>query len=255
MDEEMNSMIIEQIHSEFPELPNAFDDDYVKREIAWYNAPKDYDEGEVRLINKPLVGRVDDYLNVNVRIDESLVVPVFFVDGTLFMSLTPMEVQSAAFAIFCAHGDVATAGLGMGYFALKCAAKDSVTKVTVYEQSEDVIKYFNDHFSDREGFEKIEIVHGDARETLRERAHGFLYVDTYADMTNEEIAPDIELYASENEISEYWFWGIERVILSALVNGQIDSYDIPREMQLYFAMWQQTEAAQMRFDASDDDYC
>jgi len=244
----------EQVLAQYPGLEDPFDDDYVKREIAWYNAPDEYEQGTVKLVKHPLLGRCDDYLNVNFRADPTMVVPVFAIEGQTYMSLTPMEVQSATLAIYLAAGDVATCGLGMGYFALKCAAKDNVTRVTVYERNQDVIDYFTEHFADREGYEKIVIVKGDARETLRERRHDFVYVDTYATMLPDEIVDDIALYGAENEINEYWFWGLERVVLSALVNEQISTYDIPNELRVYFLMWQSREASDLRFDECDPDY-
>jgi hypothetical protein len=183
-----------------------------------------------------------------------MIAPIMTIDNQVYMSLTPMEIQSAALAIYLAEGDVSTCGLGMGYFTLRCAEKDAVNKVIVYERDADVIEYFTRNFSDRKGYDKITIIEGDARENLQDKKCDFLFVDTYAEMLSDDIVDDIELYSSSNEIGEYWFWGIERVLLNALVNTQISPYDIPPELQLYFVNWQISEQSNLWFGYRDEEY-
>ncbi len=103
---------------------NPFSDAYLAQEIRFYALPSGvhrYGAVESRYIRKP-DGDLDDYFNQHNRV-QLPPIPTFFIDRKVWMSLAPIEVQSCAVAIAMAEGRVATAGLGMGYFALRAAAK------------------------------------------------------------------------------------------------------------------------------------
>lgn len=59
--------------------------------------------------------------------------------GDLWMSLTPLEVESQAIGIAAARGHVVIMGLGMGWAAAECALDPEVTAVTVIERDPEVI--------------------------------------------------------------------------------------------------------------------
>lgn len=59
--------------------------------------------------------------------------------GDVWMSLTPLEVESQALGIAAARGHVVIMGLGMGWAAAECALDPQVTAVTVIERDPDVI--------------------------------------------------------------------------------------------------------------------
>lgn len=243
----------------FPDMPDPFNDDYVKNEIVWYNAPEELehigDGSRVDIRSKPLVGRVDDYLNVQFRIDSSMVVPMFFIDGEIWMSLTPMEIQSAALALYIAEGQVATGGLGMGYFALRAAAKAQVDHVTVFEQDPNVVEVFRQLHSHRPEYEKISIVPGDVRETMKNKSFDFVFMDIYQSMLGESCIPDIELFMDNNDIQQYWFWGVEKLMHSLWDEGLITVGHLPYTVRLFLWYWSQSEGGSLRpTHAPDEEY-
>ena len=119
---------------------NPFTDEYLDEEIEFYGANL-YTEGSVRVTLREPVGRCDDYLNAAFW-DGSKTVPVMYIDGQVWMSLTRMEVQSHHLPILWATGDVGTIGLGLGHFTLRAMQKPEVRSVVVFESRQEVIDYF-----------------------------------------------------------------------------------------------------------------
>jgi hypothetical protein len=156
--------------------------------------------------------------------------------------------------VYLASGVVATGGLGMGYAALKMAQSADVARVDVYEINDDVVRYFEANFALRDGYDKINIIRGDMRETMRDKDYDFVYIDVYADMLPDEIITDIDLLTSENLITEYWFWGIELVLHAALFEELIGSHDLPDVLKMYFVNWSTSKDARLKspYDADCD---
>lgn len=195
---------------------NRFDDDYSQQEIDWYGL-KDYNKNGVKIVTRNLRGRADEYFNKRFWIGE-ISAPTFYINNCVWMSLTPMEIQSAAIAIERAWGYVGTGGLGMGYFALKCAEKDSVSEVKVWEINRNVIDFFNESFKDRKGFEKIKVIEGDVREMKNEQ-FSFFYMDIYASMLGNEVLEDIDnFWKHGNDAGQYHFWGQEKVLMQGVIS-------------------------------------
>ena len=170
---------------------SPFTDEFVKGEGKWYGL-SEYDKDGIVIKSRPITGRCDDFLNVNMRIDETLVCPTMWIDGTVWMSLTPMEVESQWRAIKHASGVVHVLGIGMGYTALRIAEKDDVVSVTLYEQDERVIRFFKENFATRKGFDKINIVEGDARETFNGQTCDYAFVDIYPSLGDDEMLEELK---------------------------------------------------------------
>jgi hypothetical protein len=214
---------------------NPFSDAYLAQEIAFYALPSGvhrFGTVESRYIRKP-DGRLDDYFNEHDRV-QLPPIPTFFIDRKVWMSLAPIEVQSCAVAIAMAEGRIATAGLGMGYFALRAAAKPAVEEVIVYELNGDVIAAFNALFGQRPERQKITVIKGDVRELMRGRSFDMVYMDPYPDLLPDEVVGDAQLFRATNTIGHYRFWGIERVLLDALVADE-NPYLFPWEAALFKA--------------------
>lgn len=195
---------------------NRFDDAYAQEEIEWYGL-KEYNKNGVKVFSVNMKGRADEFFNKRFWIGE-ITIPMFTVDKQLWMSLSPMEIQSAALAIDNAWGYVGTGGLGMGYFALKCAEKDNVHEVKVWEISRNVIDFFNESFKDRKGFEKIKVIEGDVRE-MEDQQFSFFYMDIYSSMLGDIVLEDMDnFWKNGNDAGQYHFWGQEKVLLQAVLN-------------------------------------
>lgn len=229
-------------------IGNPFTDEFMRKEIKFMGLRKGQKpvtkmEGiEIRHVEVTM--RCDDYLNKNWRA-EPMVCPVFHIDGRLWMSLTPMEVESNYLAWTCAEGVVGMGGLGIGYTTLRAANKPEVDKVIVFEEDLRVVNLFKTQYADRPELSKIEFIIGDARETMKDFIFDFVYMDIYPDMLSEEAFSDVELFRSQNKIKRYKFWGQEKVVLEALNEGLMDVLVIDRETRTYLSMWMSTKKSNM----------
>lgn len=223
---------------------NPFTDGFTAQEIGFYNLDKTYDAGGVRVEMVDPGGRLDDYLNKNWRIQQGWKVPAMWIDGRVWMSLTPMEIQSAYVPITLAGGVVGTAGLGLGYFPLRAASSPDVEEVHVYELNPKVIRFFMEAFKDRPEMEKIRIHEGDVRkEALYSKktkgpSFDFFWMDVYRTLLPDEVIDDIRLFEKSGSFDVYRFWGQERVVLDSLLAGENPKLDYLD--RAYFSAWKGT---------------
>lgn len=225
-------------------LANPFTNEFVEEEVAFYALPKPYskDGVEVRLVTPQ--GTISDYLNKNWRIFKpGFKVPALIVDGELWMSLTAMEIQSLYVPISLAYGEVGTAGLGLGYFALRAAGMPEVEKVHVFEREARVADFFMERFGNRPEMEKIEITVGDARKEMlwkdARRSFDFVFMDVYQTLLGDDVVDDILLFNKKGSVETYRFWGQERVLLDAWVAREHPKLSFLEKA--YFKKWQETE--------------
>ena len=190
--------------------------DYFKKEVAFYGDIPPTKIENLAYDLTTLSGELMDYFNKNYYITD-FQIPRLKIDGKVWMSITPMEVQSMYAAIQQAQYDVYTAGLGLGYFPLKAAAKEDVDRVIVYEQHPTIIKMFNKNFSDRPEWSKIEIRQADFLEALRNGdidQDEFIFSDIYQTLNGDEALDHYEEFAPD--YPGYCFWGQERLLLDAV---------------------------------------
>jgi hypothetical protein len=205
-------------------LTNPFTDRFAKEEVEFYDLPGTYKKNGITVKQVVPRGNLEDYLNKNWRIS-GLKVPALWIDGDLWMSLTFMEIQSAYVALAMTEGVVGTAGLGLGYWALRAASNEEVDEVHVYEINPRVIEFFVDTFKKRPEMEKIVIHEGDvrklARYNLKKKGPRFdmFFMDVYQTLLPEAALDDIKLFEKDMVVDEYRFWGEERVILDAFMAG------------------------------------
>src|SRR5579871_2372082 len=197
---------------------NPFLDKFVKEEVEFYGLPGSYKKGDVIVKQVVPRGNLEDYLNKNWRISK-FSVPSIWIGGELWMSLTFMEIQSAYVPLALAEGVVGTAGLGLGYWALRAASSEEVDQVHVYEIDPQVIRFFVDTFKNRPEMEKIVIHEGDVRKLARynQKAKGprfdLFFMDVYKTLLPQTVIEDIRLFSDDMVVDEYRFWGQERVYL------------------------------------------
>lgn len=228
---------------------NPFLDDYLRQEVEWYGRPS----GPNYI--RPGGHQLNDYLNVNWRDRADFEVPVMARNGVTWMSLTWMEVQSLWPALVAARGHTATIGLGLGYFALRAAEKPNVDRMTVFEIDLENIDWFRREFSDRPGFDKIEFVHGDARETCLGMEFDLLFADPYPLLGDNDIPGDIRLFTQRNSVDEYRFWGLERFLADAFEEyGMIDVRTLRPDDKLFFKYWLNTDLCSFRRDHFCEEY-
>lgn len=234
------------------DFPNPFTDAYWHAELAFYGRPTLTPKAPMTLDWPRIQGRCDDYLNVNLRFDNTPF-PRLCENGRLWMSLTPMEVQSAALAILLAKGHIAVGGLGLGYFVLRAAAKPEVKAMTVYEINPELIAWFNEAFADRQGFDKIRIVSGDMRKTCKGVEADLAYVDIYDALLPNEVITDSRALRRKNRFRQYIYWGWERVWFDARRHGVVKStLFLPTYLINYFRHWLTTNKLNANFQLDKD---
>lgn len=82
-------------------------------------------------------------------------------NGTIIMSNTPDEINDNRMFVYNAKGHVLINGLGLGVVLEMLLKKDKVEKITIIENSEDVINLVGPTYKDNP---KVNIIHADAFE-------------------------------------------------------------------------------------------
>jgi hypothetical protein len=174
--------------------------------------PREYKD--IVLKKETINGRLDGYMYKDYVIDYENV-PVLFIDNTLWMSITPMEIESHYMPIKFAKGSVGVGGLGLGYYVQRILDKEEVTDIVVYETNQDVIDFYIDNFGSHE---KLRFIKQDVRE-MKNQTFDFFYCDIYAQQLDLDAVKDMALLTGNNNISHYHFWTIEGVLLEMLLEG------------------------------------
>lgn len=146
----------------------------------------------------------------------------------IWMSLSPLELESHAFHVAAAHGKVLVAGLGMGMYLFNILRKPEVTEVHVLEQSEEVVAAFRAFAKPEEweGWEKVTIHLCDALEPSPELVEqvyrpDYLYADIWPSIADHNAREQMsEMCASYNP-KEAGYWCVEADLF----------YDMPRREQ------------------------
>jgi len=223
---------------------NPFTDEYVLNEIKFYGLSA-YDKDGIEVRTVDVVGRCDAYLNVAFRADP-IQCPQFLIDNRLWMSLTPMEIQSHYLPIERARGKIAVGGLGMGYYLLRVMEKDLVGGIDVYELEQKAVDFFTENFHDRKGFDKITFIVGDIRKKMKKKQYNFAYIDVYPDILPEEVISDKELLTKNNQIYEYHFWCQEKMLKHAYEQGLLSMTDFSNDLKQLFLFWAEHDGARLR---------
>jgi len=237
---------------------NPFTVEYFNQELAFY-CPKPYEKNGLKLELKLITGcaRMDDFFSVRlVGPGDLTAIPILSLDGHLWMSITPMELQSAWVAIRRFSGHVVTAGLGMGYIALRLAAKEDITKVMVYERDERVVEFFLETQAGRPELDKIDIIQcEDARTAFKGVDCDWVFMDLYDTLLPNEAIEDVALFTGQNTIrQEYRFWGQEKALLELVRNQEVwPLIDDDEEDLIQYFM--QSDGSRMYQVVYDTAYC
>lgn len=102
----------------------------------------------------------------------------------VWMSLTPMELESHMAHIAMATGTVLVFGLGMGMYVRNIACKPDVKRIIVVERDTSVFEMLkrSSDYADWPGVEKVEVVIGDARNFSTREHIDYLYADFWKQM-------------------------------------------------------------------------
>lgn len=101
---------------------------------------------------------------------------------SIWMLITPHEINTMKQAINASFGNVITFGLGLGYFAYMCSLKDNVSSVTIIEKNKKVIELFKQYILPQfKNFNKIKIICADALDYINKdnQFYDYAFVDLY----------------------------------------------------------------------------
>lgn len=222
---------------------NPFEDGFLEKELEFYGHPKEFKNENMELKYVQPHGRVNDYLNVQFRI-KGPTVPILTgnVEYGVWMSLTWMEVQSAFLSICLAHGNAATAGLGLGYAALRMI--DKVDHLDIYEKDANLVEWFKKEFGDRfQG--KVDFIIGDVRDTLKGKEYDFVYVDIYDTVLPNKVIEDMAAFTYDNKIGRYRFWGQELAILQVIDDIGLEVPSFKEDLDL-INLWNESNQLRMQ---------
>lgn len=135
-------------------------------------------------------------------------------NDTIWMSITPYEINTMEKDINKAKGKVLTLGLGLGYFQYMISNKEEVKEITIVEKSKKVISIFTKHILPYFKYkDKIKIINDDAFNFLNKNkeTYDFTYFDIHHD-ENEGLLYLLELINNKVKLKNLTFW-IEKSIL------------------------------------------
>lgn len=242
---------------------------YYRRELRFMDALRPATIGSVALSRESGPRPASGYMYVENRRTPLRNVPVLRFNGEVWMSLTPMEVQSAFMPIRLARGRVGTAGLGLGYFVQRVLHKPNVDRVVVYELDKDVLELYCRNFGSHA---KLELHHANARR-LKGEQWDFFSVDFYKDLLTPAAIGDMADLCAANIIGAYHWSSIEQTVLEVLCPGlQSDcrcgcstrtshscassrGHVCPRNIQVFgcgAALIEDLERRALRYDEADD---
>ena len=118
--------------------------------------------------------------------NEEVSFPSLFQDGSVWMSITPSEINTMQHHLAVMKGKVITFGLGLGYFAYMSALKDDVESVTIVEVNQDIIDIFNQYILPQfkeSAREKINVIKADACDLFLDKEfmnnYNFCFIDIW----------------------------------------------------------------------------
>lgn len=206
---------------------NPFESAYFEQEKKWFlNKCKEIKTERLEIRIRNIYGRLTGFMYQDfVDLKD---IPVFYIDQKVWMSITPMEVESHFIPIECAEGTVGVAGLGLGYYVQRILEKESVDSVTVFELDPDVIDLYLEMFGPHP---KLTIIQGDVLETCKNEEFNWFYNDIYANMCDPKAFDDMKILKANNYIDDYHFWTMEAFMLAHLNGG---SRNLPFRWRLLY---------------------
>lgn len=159
-------------------------------------------------------------------------------NGRIWMSLTPMELESQAMFLDYAEGHTVVVGGGMGVILYNIMKKESVTKVTLVEVDPEIIKLlYAIGIENWPGYDKLTVFMGDLTEDHPVVATDaqFVYVDIWPTLNEERAVRDTQKIHRCFPSSRVGFWGqeLDFIAWASRYNLPIPWY--PRDGERYLA--------------------
>ena len=155
-------------------------------------------------------------------------------DNRVWMSLSPVEIESLAPHVAHMRGHVVIAGLGMGLALYNALLRPAVRQITVLELDSEVIALFAAIMrSDMAGSGRFSIEQVDARDWRTTESVDFLYADIWDKIGALEAAADTRIMCRNMRPKSAGYWGMEADFVSFLARNRCK----PPVTQSQFRTW------------------
>jgi hypothetical protein len=140
-------------------------------------------------------------------------------DDEVWMSTTPMELESAIHHAANATGHTVIMGLGLGVLLYNVLAKEEVTKVTLVELDPKVYDLLDRSASVSlwPGAQKLELVIADAFDYIPTAPVDVLLADIWLNLGDMKLRPDAQKMYNNVNPKEMGVWGIESDYITWMV--------------------------------------
>ncbi|MEA5536804.1 hypothetical protein [Crocosphaera sp. XPORK-15E] len=137
----------------------------------------------------------------------------------LWMSLTPMELESQSHHALAAKDHTVLMGLGMGLLLYNVLLRSEVKKVTVIENDPDIVKLFYQitDATSWPGWEKVSIIIADALNWIPSEPVDYLAVDIWSALGDENLRSDGQKIQKNVQAKQVALWGQELDFITFLV--------------------------------------
>ena len=155
-------------------------------------------------------------------------------DNRVWMSLSPVEIESLAPHVTHMRGHVVIAGLGMGLALYNALLRPAVRQITVLELDSEVIALFAAIMRpDMAGSGRFSIEQVDARDWRTTESVDFLYADIWDKIGALEAAADTRIMCRNMRPKSAGYWGMEADFVSFLARNRCK----PPVTQSQFRTW------------------
>jgi len=155
-------------------------------------------------------------------------------DNRVWMSLSPVEIESLAPHVAHMRGHVVIAGLGMGLALYNALLRPAVRQITVLELDSEVIALLAAIMRpDMAGSGRFSIEQVDARDWRTTESVDFLYADIWDKIGALEAAADTRIMCRNLRPKSAGYWGMEADFVSFLARNRCK----PPVTQSQFRTW------------------
>lgn len=187
-----------------------------------------------RLKRGQMIGTISGSKTGDVMFDEDVLIPALHERPRNdrerwrdhpWMSITPMELMTQRPGLRFSKGHTIVAGLGLGWFLMQCRMKKSVTKVTLVEQSQELVDWLLTsgcienaaQVPNGTKLAPLEVIVGDAYEVIPKMKADVAIIDIYQGYGGNDFLEDLSykhrggtLLPEERRcegIGRIWNWG------------------------------------------------
>jgi len=152
--------------------------------------------------------------------------------NTIWMSLTPMELESQSHHALAAYGHTVVMGLGMGILLYNILGREEVTQVTVVERERTVFELLHQiaNPTSWSGWEKARFVFADALYWKPDEHVDYLTVDIWSKLGDYNLRPDGQRIQANVRADKVALWGQELDFITFLAH---QGYEPPPTLEQY----------------------